>query len=434
MIFTRFARTRRAASTLSLAVALAGGAALGAVALETPAYAQKDKKKEKEKPAKADYSKGFIEAYKPLETLAQSETPDLAAIKAGIPALVAAVETADDRKAAGSYVYTMGAKMEDRALSLQGMEMMIQSGKLAPGDLGQYNFAAGQLAYGLDQFATARTYFQAAVDAGYTENDAQIFVAESYFAEDKTSEGLAYLGGLIDARRSAGQTVDEAWIKRGLAMAYNNQMKDEANKYARWYVADYPGDDSWGDAVAILLNTGGYENPEILDLLRLGRRAGVLRDAPSYLEYIEAADYRRLPAEVVAVIDEGYASGLLDKTDPYVLDTRKQAADRAAADRADAESLMRNAQKPGATFNSVIAGGDAMLSLGRPADAETIYTHALDSAGTNRPLVLTRLGIAQVDQGKYDEAQATFAKVDGLREPIAELWAVYAAQKAGGEI
>ncbi len=429
MIFTRLARTSRAASTFALAIALVGGAALGVAALETPAHAAK-----KEKKAKADYSKGFIEAYKPLETLAQAEAPDLAAIKAGIPALVAAVETDDDRNATGSFVYTMGTKMDDKALALQGMEMMLQSGKVAPEQLGPYNFVAGQLAYSLEQFAEARPYLQAAVDAGYTENSPEIFIAESYFAEDKANEGLSYLTGLIEARRAAGQPVDEAWLKRGLAMAYNNKMNTEANKYSLWYVSDYPNEDSWGDAVAILLNTGGYENPEILDLMRLGRHAGVLRDGASYLEYIEAADYRRLPAEVVAVIDEGYASGKLDKSDPYVVDTRKQAAERAAADRADAEALLRDAQKPGATATTVLAGGDAMLSLGRPADAETIYAKALDTAGTNRPLVLTRLGIAQVDQGKYAEAEATFSKIDGPRKPIAALWALYAAQKAAGEL
>ena len=46
------------------------------------------------------------------------------------------------------------------------------------------------------------------------------------------------------------------------------------------------------------------------------------------------------------------------------------------------------------------------------------------------PLVLTRQGIAQVQQGKHADAQATFAKVTGVRQPIANLWGLYAAQKA----
>jgi hypothetical protein len=37
-----------------------------------------------------------------------------------------------------------------------------------------------------------------------------------------------------------------------------------------------------------------------------------------------------------------------------------------------------------------------------------------------------------LDQGKHVDAQATFAKVQGPRQQIANLWALHAAQKAGG--
>ena len=64
----------------------------------------------------------------------------------------------------------------------------------------------------------------------------------------------------------------------------------------------------------------------------------------------------------------------------------------------------------------------------KPVDAEQFYTLALAKPGVDTGRVLTRLGIAQADQGKYAEAQATFAKVQGPRQPIAQLWALYAAQ------
>ncbi|MBX7481232.1 hypothetical protein [Qipengyuania qiaonensis] len=429
MIFSRFARKNGMASALALATMLASGAMIGAAALETPALAQKDKK---EKPAKADYSKGFITAYKPLEEAANAEAPDWATIKAGVPALAAAVETPDDKNAAGSFIYTTGTKAQDNALSLQGMEMMIESGKLAPENVGQYNFVAGQLAYAAEDYAKARPYFQAAAEAGYTENDPLIFVAESYFAENQAQQGLTYLGQLVETKIAAGEPVDEAWLKRGLAQAYNNNLKAETAKFSGWYVSQYPGEDSWGDAVAILLNTGGYQNPEVLDLLRLGQRAGALRDGKLYLDYIDAADYRRLPAEVVSVIDEGYAKGKLEKTDPYVTDTRKQAAERAAADRADIDRLIADANKSGATLATVLAAGDTLLGLDRPADAEAMYTKALSMPSVDAAMVSTRLGIAQLDQGKNAEAEATFKKVEGARKPIANLWAIYATQKTAG--
>ena len=52
-------------------------------------------------------------------------------------------------------------------------------------------------------------------------------------------------------------------------------------------------------------------------------------------------------------------------------------------------------------------------------------------SGVETPVVLTRLGIAQFDQGKYSEAGETFRKVEGARKDIANLWAIYAAQKGG---
>jgi hypothetical protein len=59
-----------------------------------------------------------------------------------------------------------------------------------------------------------------------------------------------------------------------------------------------------------------------------------------------------------------------------------------------------------------------------------MYQIALTKPGVDAPRVLTRLGIAQTDLGKTAEAQANFAKVTGIRAPIAALWAAYAKGKA----
>ncbi|MDG5747541.1 hypothetical protein P8Q88_05050 [Qipengyuania sp. XHP0207] len=421
MIFTRFARTNCATSTLALALALATGTAVAATAIEAPAFAQK----------KPKYSKGFVAAYGPLQEALGAETPDQAAVKAAIPGVVAAIENEDDRYAAGGAIVNAGQKFNDNALARQGLELMLASGKVAPEQVGPYNFMIGQVAYNAQDYAASRAALEAAMAAGYTDNNPEAIIAETYFAEDRDAEGLAYLSSALEARKAAGRTIEEDWIKRGLAVAYRANMKDEAVKFANMYVTEFPSETSWRDAIAILLNTGGYDKPATLDLLRLGRRAGTLNDARLYGEYVEAADYRRLPAEVVAVIDEGQSKGFLSDSDAYLVDTRKQAADRVAADRADMDSLLADARKSGATLATVMAAGDAMLSMGRPADAEEFYTKASTMAGADTPMTLTRLGIAQYDQGKYAEARATFNRVEGARQAIANLWGVYSGQQGG---
>jgi tetratricopeptide (TPR) repeat protein len=79
-----------------------------------------------------------------------------------------------------------------------------------------------------------------------------------------------------------------------------------------------------------------------------------------------------------------------------------------------------------------MATGDAFLNYDQPAKAEEFYTKALGMAGANKERAMTRLGIAQLDQGKTAEAQETFAKVAGARRAIALLWDAYAGNQAAG--
>lgn len=425
----RFSILSKRSSPFALALALSMGGVLSLTALEAPASAQR-KKADADKAAKPDYSKAFVAAYSPVEQQANAGA-DMAAVKPALPGVVAAVETEDDRFAAGNLVYSVGTKSQDPALQRQGVEMMLASGKVPAANQPQYNFIAGQLAYQAKDFDKARTYVERAVELGYSENDPQAMIAETYFAQDRYADGITYLSGAIEAKRQAGEPINEAWIKRGLAMAYNNKLNAQAQEYASWYARDYPSADSWGDAIGILFNTSDIAGQDSLDLLRLARRTQGLRQGNQYIEYIEQADPRKLPGEVVAVIDEGYASGMLDRGNSFVTEARADAARRVKADETELPALARDARASGANLPTIMAAGDAYLSYGRGAEAEEFYTKAAGMAGANTPLVLTRIGIAQLDQGKYADAEATFNRVEGARQAIANLWAIYATQQAG---
>jgi len=410
-------------------LAFAATAVLGTVGVASPAAAEK--KDAKPAPAaKANYSKEFVAAYKPLETQINAPGTDLATLKPSLPGLIATAKTPDDKLATGRVVFQVGQKTSDYALSLQGAELMIASGRADPKLTTQLQFAAGQLAYNLKDYAKARTYAQQAIDSGYAENDPQLFVAESYFAENNYAAGLKYLGDLMTARKAAGQPVSEAWVKKALATAYSNKLNADARQWGLVYARDFPSASSWGDAIAIAINTGDYANPEMLDLLRLAKRTGTLRTKAMYLEYVDAADARKLPNEVNQVLDAGVAAKLIDPSIQLVKDARTVATTRLAADKAELPALQRDANSGSAKLVTVMAAADTLLSYGKSTEAETLYAKALNMAGANKDLVMTRMGIAQIDQGKFADAQATLAKVSGVRQPIAALWGLYAAQKA----
>ncbi len=431
--FTRTpaARAKRGGSQFALAIALAAGATLGVTALEAPAFAAKKDKKSKETEApKANYSKGFVAAYSPINDLYQAEPKDNAAIIAGIPGMVAAVETPDDRFAAGNLLYSFGRATSDRALQRKGVDMMLESGKVPAEALGDYNFLAGQLAYQDKDWETSRTHLKAAIDTGYSSSDPQAIISETYFSQDKFAEGLEYLAAEINKRVLAGKDVDQAWLQRGIAISYKNGFAESAGAFARMNAKMFPSRDSWGDAIAIERNFNDFDSQETLDMMRLAKRTGSMRNERDYVDYIEVADARRLPGEVNSAVEQGLAAGLLNTSDVFVAESRSTAKARLNADQAELPALERDARKPTATAVTATAAGDAFLSYGKAAQAEEMYMIALTKAGADMPRVMTRLGIAQVDQGKIEEAKATFAKVTGNRAPIAKLWAVYADQKA----
>lgn len=416
---------RAAPSRLAFAVALATSAAVGLTATATPAVAQK---KGKEQPAaKAKYSKEFVAAYQPMSKVVQ-ENGDVASLSAQIPALVAAASTPDDKLAAGQLIYSIGAKTSTVSLQRQGLDMMLDSGQLGADALPSNTFAAAQLAYNDKDWATARARAEQAVAAGY-KGDAELLIAETYFAQDQAQAGVQILDKAIARKVSAGEAVPEAWIKRGLSQAYQADLTPESLKYAAMYAQYYPSATSWGDAIAVQRNLSDYEGQELLDLLRLAQRAGALRYERDYADYITAADARRLPGETQRIIEAGIAAGLLKSNDVFVSEARTIASGRVKADLADLPGLERDARASGATAATATAAGDAFLSYQQPAKAEEFYTLALSRPGVDTPRVLTRLGIAQLDQGKVTEAQATFAKVEGARAAIARLWGVYAQQK-----
>ena len=416
--------SRRFISKLAMVAAITGMGATMAVVPATPAFAKKEKE------AKPQYSKEFIEAYKPYEAAAKAETPDVAAQQAALPQIIALASSPDEKLVAGQAAINVGGANKDMATQYKGTQLMLESGKLPPESVGQVNYAAGQLAYNLKDFAAAQNYLRTAIDGGYAAEEGPLILAETYFQQKDINGGLNYLNGMIEARKAAGQPIQEDWLSRGFSMAYNNKLNDQALKWATLRATEFPSKDSWGNAIALAINTNDYDKPAMLDLLRLARRTDTLRNGNMYMEYADAADARKLPQEVVTLLDAGTKAGVISGDTALVQEWRKQAATRLAADKGDLPGLVRDANASGAKLVTVMAAADTLLSYGRSAEAEGLYAKALPMAGAMAPTVLTRMGIAQIDQGKYGEAETTFERVDGARQTIANLWALYATQQA----
>ncbi|MCB2083831.1 MAG: hypothetical protein KDD90_07255 [Sphingomonadaceae bacterium] len=431
--------SRRTGSNFAMAIALATGTMVATAGIALPAYA-KEKKNDKE--PKADYSKGFVAAYTPVDKL--SKAGDNEAAEAQLDGVVAAAVTDDDKNAAGGLVYNVGVGLDDTDLQRRGLKLMLDSGRLDQAKTGQFNYTSYQLAFQDNEYDVAREFLAAAIDADYSfsgrltdgttrtfaADDLRMMLADIYFDEEDFEGGLGYIRTQIANRVAAGQTPPRDWLMRARAKAYNNDLALPAIEFANEMVRYYPDTQNWRDAINIQRNLVLMDGPELLDLMRLGHRLGTLETDRDYLEYADSAEVIRAPGEVKRILDEGIAKGLVNRSEPAVSDVLNAANSSVDADKRDLPNLEKEAMAASASTKFATNAADAFLSYEQYEKAEALYQNALGRPGVDAALANMRLGIAQLSLGKLEDAKASFAKVTGQRRPVAALWTVYADQLA----
>jgi hypothetical protein len=413
---------RRSAARFALAIALAGGLALGSAA---PAFAKdKDAKQEKVE----GNSKAFADAYAPMQAIVNNPAGDFASAKAMIPTVQAAIQNDFDKDTFGKALIALGDKLQDIGLQKQGIQLALESGKSTPAQAGMFHYFLGKWAYGDKNYAEARTQLQAALQAGYTDGDPEAIIADSYFGEGQNAQGLQYLSDLIQKRVAAGQQVPDNYYKRGLGVAYRAKLAPQADAYALMLVQKYPTPENWQAALQVVNALGQFDANGQLDLFRLMRETGALKEPHDYLSYAYAADPMKLSHEVLAVLDQGVKSGALSASDQNYQKLKSTADSRAAENKAAADSIADDARKS-PTGKIAIAAGDQYLSLADYAKAAEMYQLAVTKGGADSDLARIRLGIAQVKQGQLDAAKAAFGQVTGARAPVARMWLAYVGTK-----
>ena len=193
--------------------------------------------------------------------------------------------------------------------------------------------------------------------------------------------------------------------------------------------------DYWAELTARTARRDGFAEDRLrLDMYRLRRALGLALDAGELGDMAVRAQQAGLPAEARALLDEGFASGLLGKDDNAAADKklRETAAKAAAQDRATLTESEAAALK-GKDGNSAVSLGLALSATGAHDRALALMSQGQAKGGLRRPDdALLHLGLAQWRAGKIDDAQRSFAAVkgsDGVAD-LARLWGLYLSSPA----
>ena len=354
----------------------------------------------------------------------------LAAERAQLDGMFAAIVNQDDRLMAGNLALDFGRLTKDNAMLRRAIATMLESGKVAPAEQPRMNYFLGSLAYDAKDYATARTALTAATNGGYHENDVDALLADAYISDKQVPQGLAMLRQQVVSGKSSGKPAGQNVMRRGLSVAYTNKLTVDAAFFSAALAETYPSPTNWNAAIAIVRDIAKYPPQETLDLMRLMERTQSFVEERDYIEYIQAADARRSPGEVLKIIGLGMTSGKLKANDLFVAESRTIANQRLAGDKTALVSLDRDARSASSSATTAMAAADAFLSYDDFAKAADLYKIAVAKPGADQDRANHRLGIAQLSLGQVAEAQASFAKVAGVRKPMAQLWSIYAKSRA----
>ena len=355
-----------------------------------------------------------------------------------IDAAIAAGSNADDKLVSGQLLVNYGNVAIDKNAQKNGLQLQLDSGALPAENVGLVRYTLGRMAMEMGDMATAQREIKLAVDGGYTKDEAEFYLANSYLLNKQVPLGLKMLH---DATVRNGATTPEYWIDNGLVQAFNNKLPGETSVIAGDLVTYYPTKLNWDRAIYTVTLINKYTTSDKIDLLRLRDRTGSFTEADNYLDYMVYASPNRLPAEVLRVIDLGVAAGMITPATQIATDTgmstvakvRALAQGRLAEDKNLLVVQERDALGAKGDAKTALSAGDAFLSHSMAAKAEAMYRLALTKPGVDASRANLRLGIVLYDQGKYAEALGAFAKVTDARAPIAQLWTVQTKHKVAGK-
>ncbi len=246
---------------------------------------------------------------------------------------------------------------------------------------------------------------------------------------------LRELAPLVAADEAAKRATPEATLR--LLAASQSALKDmPAYTVTLEKLATSTGKpEYWAELIARAGRRDGFADERLrLDVYRLRRATGVPLEAGELGDMAVRAQQAGLPAEAQALLNEGFASGLLGKdantaADKKLLETATKAATQDKVGLADGEASALKAKDGNAAVNL----GLALSATGAHDRALALMTQGQAKGGLRRPDdAQLHLGLAQWRAGKIDDAKASFAAAkgaDGVGD-LARLWALYLGSPA----
>ena len=251
-------------------------------------------------------------------------------------------------------------------------------------------------------------------------------MAQAYYLQNDFAGAARTARALLQQDQRAGRKTGESVLQLLVSSEYKQKNDAGYRDALKRLVASYPKKEYWRDLLASVQKQPGFADRLTLDLDRLMAATGTLETQDQYMEAAQLALQAGLPGDAKALLDKGYAAGVLGKG--AGADRQQRLAAMAAKQSGeDVNTLPQLAHEADAARDGLpwVKLGEADASYGRYDDAIAAYQKGLQKGGLKHPEdARLHLGIAYLQAGQKDKAQATLGAVtgtDGARD-LAQLW------------
>jgi hypothetical protein len=316
------------------------------------------------------------------------------------------------------------ARAGEPQTAIKSFEAVMSSGKLSPAEQAQ---TAEQLAHLYSQvkdWNKTREWAQRAKQLGGNAADLDKLLA---YVNSQSGDFAAIARDAqasIEAAEKAGRRPEEADLLRlsdALRRTGNNAGQSAVLEKL---VSNYPKQEYWAIVLGRIQSKPGFSGRLTFDVMRLRRETKTLETAEDYVEMTQLALQNGQAAEAKAVIDEGFARGIVGKGAEAERQKRLQAL--AAQKAADAPRDLAKAEAESAgDANALVRIGMAYTGLGQYDKGIALIQQGIAKGGHKHvDDARLHLGIAFHRAGNKAKANEAFRGVKGTdgAADLARLW------------
>ncbi len=313
-------------------------------------------------------------------------------------------------------------KVDDKVNAAKSFEAVSAANYLKPADQVNLDLVIARIYFQASNYPATISWVQRYLKEGGGDPNSKDILNKAYFLNKEYAEAYKGFSAAVSETIAAGRAPDEQSLQIILNCTSLLNDTEGALRAVEQLNSYYPSTKNWVYLVGQVHSKAGFSERLYLDILRLKFELALMNTAADYVDMADTATRFGFPAEAKKVLDQGFASGVLDKG----ADARKNAALLDAANKRAADDLKTMQQGEASAAKSkdgtgLVNLGFAYATTGQFDKGASLIEEGISKGGLSRlEEAKLHLGIVYYWSGKKDKAIAQLRTVEG-RDGTADL-------------